>query len=502
MHSNNNYDERVLDISLHDDNDKKKPYSQLLVEITNKFCILFHNDDQEAYAKIDVGSHKEVWAIKSRGFRMWLGEQFHILTDKGVNSNSLKDALSTIEAKAVFDGDREDVHLRVAQTQDAIYIDICNDKWEVIEATKDGYQILKQSPVAFFRSNGMQALVKPQPGGNIKMLEELINVKSEDFPLVVGWLLMTMQSGNGALPILILMGEQNTGKSETSTMLRLLSDPHSSPIRTLPTKEDSLAVMAFNNYVIALDNLSGITPSYSDFLCCCSTGASQSKRKHYADTDEVLINIKRPIIANGIDDIARRGDLASRSIIINLPTLSNSKRKSKKELWGLFDKNRPLIYGVLLEALSHAIRNIDNTTINNIPRMADFALWAKAAEGYFGWEDKFMPNYQNNINNLISSTIEASPFATGVVKFMTGRLDWKGSAATLLTLLEEDKFIDSRITNKTNWIQTPKKVLSELRRHAPAFKTVGINVETKRESSGNVIYISRMNNYHDLKITS
>jgi hypothetical protein len=108
MHSDNNYNERVLDISLYDDNDKKKPYSQLLVEITNKFCTLFHNDDQEAYAKIDVGSHKEIWAIKSRGFRMWLSEQFHILTDKGVNSNSLKDALSTIEAKAVFKGKCKD----------------------------------------------------------------------------------------------------------------------------------------------------------------------------------------------------------------------------------------------------------------------------------------------------------------------------------------------------------------------------------------------------------
>jgi len=501
MHSNNNYNERVLDISLHDDNDKKKPYSQLLVEITNKFCILFHNDDQEAYAKIDVGSHKKVWAIKSRGFKMWLGEQFHILTDKGVNSNSLKDALSTIEAKAVFNGDREEVHLRVAQTQDAIYIDICNDNWEVIKVTKSGYKILKESPVAFIRSNGMQPLVKPQSGGDIKMLKELINVKSEDFPLLVGWLLMTMQAGEGAMPILILMGEQNTGKSEISTMLRQLSDPHSSPIRTLPTKEDHLAVMAFNNYVMALDNLSGITPSYSDFLCCCSTGASQSKRQHYADTDEILIKIKRPIIANGIDDIARRGDLASRSVIINLPILSNDKRKSKKELWGLFNKNQPLIYGVLLEALSHAMRNIDNTTINNIPRMADFALWVKAAEGSFGWKDKFMPNYQNNIDNLISSTIDGSPFATGVVKFMTGRTDWEGSAQTLLDLLESD-YIDIKITNKKNWIQTPKKVMSELRRHSPAFKTVGIDVKTKRESSGNVITITRLDNYHNLKIAS
>ena len=84
---------------------------------------------------------------------------------------------------------------------------------------------------------------------------------------------------------------------------------------------------------------------------------------------------------------------------------------------------------------------------------------------------------------------------------MTGRLDWEGSAQTLLDLLESD-YIDTKITSKKNWIQTPKKVMSELRRHSPAFKTVGIEVKTKRESTGNVITITRLNDYHDLKIAS
>jgi len=44
--------------------------------------------------------------------------------------------------------------------------------------------------------------------------------------------------------------------------------------------------------------------------------------------------------------------------------------------------------------------------------------------------------------------------------------------------------------------------MSELRRHSPAFKTVGIDVKTKRESTGNVITITRLNDYHDLKIAS
>ena len=44
--------------------------------------------------------------------------------------------------------------------------------------------------------------------------------------------------------------------------------------------------------------------------------------------------------------------------------------------------------------------------------------------------------------------------------------------------------------------------MSELRRHSPAFKTVGIDVKTKRKSTGNVITITRLNDYYNLKIAS
>ena len=494
---NTPYSERVLDISLHDEDDHKKTYSQLLIEITDKFCELFHDEDKETYATIDSGTHHETWKIHSRGFRLWISDQFYTLTGLGISSNSLKDALATIEAKAVFDGACKKVYLRVAQLKNTIYLDICNEQWEVIEITPSGYKILQSSPVPFIRSKGMLAFVTPEPEGSIELLRNHLNVNNKDFPLVVGWILISLQASKSALPILILGGEQNTGKSETTKMLRLLTDPHTAPIRTKP-KEDDLAVMAFNNYVIALDNLSGITPSFSDFLCCCSTGASQSKRQHYKDTDEVLINIKRPLILNGIDDLAKRGDMASRSIFVHLPLLAHEHRKSMKKLWDDFNQDLPLIFGSLLGALSHALKNLAKTNIDKLPRMADFALWTKAAEGSFGWDNEFMRSYQDNIDNIISATIESSPFAYGVKKFMDNTPEWSGSADRLLEILERD-YIDYRVTNSQKWMKTPKKVLEQLRRHAPGLKALGIEITDVRQSSGVVITIKRMEDYHDIR---
>ncbi|MBK6756732.1 MAG: hypothetical protein IPG70_03445 [Moraxellaceae bacterium] len=60
---------------------------------------------------------------------------------------------------------------------------------------------------------------------------------------------------------------------------------------------------------MAIDNLSGLSKDFSDVVCQIATGASSSKRKLYTDNDVETYEIARPIILNGIDDIASRGDL-------------------------------------------------------------------------------------------------------------------------------------------------------------------------------------------------
>jgi hypothetical protein len=100
--------------------------------------------------------------------------------------------------------------------------------------------------------------------------------------------------------------------------------------------------------VVSFDNLSSLQGWLSDTLCRLATGGSFSTRKLYTDTDETLIDVQRPCILNGIEDLATRGDLLERSLILYLPSISDTARRTERELWEQFEAAWPRILGALL----------------------------------------------------------------------------------------------------------------------------------------------------------
>ena len=57
-----------------------------------------------------------------------------------------------------------------------------------------------------------------------------------------------------------------------------------------------------------------------------------------------------------------------------------------KDLWREFEKQRPVIFSGLLDAVVCALRELQNVILDSLPRLADAALWATAGESAFGWE--------------------------------------------------------------------------------------------------------------------
>src|ERR1051325_9304585 len=99
----------------------------------------------------------------------------------------------------------------------------------------------------------------------------------------------------------------------------------------------------------------------------------------------------RPVLVNGIEELATRSDLLDRALVISLPTISDNNRRTEAELWSRFGDERPRIFGALLDAVSCALRNERGVSLERPPRMADFANWVVAAEPAFGLkEGEFM----------------------------------------------------------------------------------------------------------------
>ncbi|SVC97432.1 uncharacterized protein METZ01_LOCUS350286, partial [marine metagenome] len=221
----NNKSSEKLKIKTTDDKVKwdiedKQKQDVILIGIATKQCKFFHDSQGEAFAKISLNNHTEIWNLTSMGFRDWIAHQLWSQYRDGLSKTSYESALITLRGIATYECPSEEVYLRVAQQNNEIYIDMCNEDWQVIKVDSIGWSLINKSPVSFIRSKNMQALKIPSTNGDINLLKSHINTKEKDFVLVVGWLLMSMQAGTGAYPMLVLRGSAGCGKTTTSRMLR------------------------------------------------------------------------------------------------------------------------------------------------------------------------------------------------------------------------------------------------------------------------------------------
>jgi hypothetical protein len=188
---------------------------------------LFHSPAGEAYATVEVNDHWETWPLRSRGFRHWLAYQYFRRERKIPGPQVLQGAMGILEGEALFNGPEQAVFIRLAQHEDAIYLDLTNAMWEVIEVTATGWRVLQRSPVMFLRRRGMLPLPCPKAGGSLADLRQFVNVGSDvDWRIVVAWLMAALRPC-GPFPVLTLHGEQGAAKS---TLART-SAPWSTPVR-------------------------------------------------------------------------------------------------------------------------------------------------------------------------------------------------------------------------------------------------------------------------------
>src|SRR5262249_51161087 len=150
----------------------------------------------------------------------------------------------------------------------------------------------------------------------------------------------------------------------------------------------NVAIAASNSWIVAYDNLSHLPAWLSDALCCVSTGLGFATRALYTDGEESLFSAMRPVMVNGIEEIATRGDFLDRAIIVHLPAMDPQKVKDEEAFWGEVEGARPHILGALLTIVSNGMARLPTVKLGTTPRMADFAKWSCATAPHCGWTDQ------------------------------------------------------------------------------------------------------------------
>ncbi|MGH7054935.1 MAG: DUF3631 domain-containing protein [Stellaceae bacterium] len=443
---------------------------------------LFHAPDGTAFADVNVNDHRETWPIRSKGFRRWLARRFFEATGGAPNSEALGAALNLIEAMAQFDGAERAVHVRLAEHEDRIYLDLADEKWRAVEIDANGWRVIASPPVRFRRPAGMKPLPIPERGGSLAALRRFANVASEeDFVLLVAWLLAALRPGRPC-PVLVLTGEQGSAKSSLAALLRALVDPNTVPLRSLPREDRDLFIAANNGHVIAIDNVSSLPPWLSDALARIATGGGFSTRTLYSDDEETLLAALRPIILNGIEDFVTRADLADRAVFLRLEAIPEEKRRPEAELRTQFEAVQPSLIGVFCEALAHGLAALPRTRLSRLPRMADFAIWATACEGALWPAGTFGAAYECNRAEANETVIEADGVAIAARALVPPGHEWSGSATQLLAALAEKA--GEAATRAKFWPGTARALSGRLRRAAPNLRRLGVDILFEREGHG------------------
>jgi hypothetical protein len=195
---------------------------------------LFQDDGDDGYCCIGLGGGaRRTLKIEGAAFSDWLiaeyGRRFPEFVagrqvPGSVSSSTLSDATRTILAMA-RQGDTRRVFLRLGWDSDRVYLDMAAPEPRAIEISPDGWSIVQDPPVHLVFLPTAKPLPVPVPGLRKTVLRQLrrffgFRVKDDRFVLLVG-VMMAGLMPRGPYPILILSGEQGSGKTTRSRFMRL-----------------------------------------------------------------------------------------------------------------------------------------------------------------------------------------------------------------------------------------------------------------------------------------
>jgi hypothetical protein len=458
------------------------PHSQLLLRmVKDAGDEFFHTPAGVAYARIQRDGHIEVLPIRRRGgYRGLLIRRYHAKRRRVPSAQALDDVLTLLSARALYDGPEVEVYVRVAPhpTEDGIVLDLGDDAWRQVVVTRDGWGITTEPLVPFRRPATLRPLPAPQTGGSINLLRPLVNVTDDAWPLIVAFML-GMLHPTGPYPLLLLIAQHGAGKSLLASIVKALVDPASAPLRAAPRDEGDLLIAAQNAWALAFDNLSTLPASLSDSLARLATGGGLSKRQLYTDEDEVVLEAKRPMIITGIEDIATRGDLLDRALLVELAPIEPRDRRPERELLNEYERVRPLVLGALLDAAVIGLQRRPTLEPVELPRLADFGLWALACEPATGLPAGSIASALAEVARRGAHTaLEADILAGAVQKFMESRDRFDGRATELLAELEA--VTPEAVRRSKAWPKAATALAGRLRHLVPSLRAAGIAVTSSR----------------------
>jgi len=424
-------------------------------------------------------------ALQSKAFRSWLRETAYRSNKMTVGPQPLQTVVDTLEAIACHRWPQERAHLRVARQGDVIFVDLGRDDGQVVRIDRDGWLPTPDCPVRFYRPDGYGELPLPVPG-RLDALRDLLQLNDRSFALSVAFLLNAFRPG-GPYMCLVVEGEQGSGKSVLSEVIKKLADPSALVKTRLPESDRDLMVLAQEMHLPVFDNVSGVKNDMSDALCSLATGGGYGKRKNYTDDELVTFNFSRPFILNGIADFIFRPDLLDRALVLRLVSMPDGQRREEDAIRSEFDAKRPELLGAIFDCIACALRRENEVKAPSDIRMIDAAKWIAAAAPATGLtEADLLGAIVGARDELVIERIANDPVALALERLVA-----RGPAQGLIKAVFDAIYWEWDRQGRF-LPHTPQHFSAYLTRIKPSLKRYGIFVDdVGRQRRGRIIKVWR-----------
>jgi hypothetical protein len=420
----------------------------------------------------------------------WLRRLIWEEEGRSVSGEYLKMAAGTLSAHAEFSGVSRELYTRAAWHEGILYYELRPGK--VVRVDQGGWTFEANPPVLFRRYVNLKALPDPEAGGSLDMLDILVNLKSERDRRLFKAYLVTLALEHVGRPILNASGAMGSGKTTIGRVVKRTWDP-TAPETVRFDPRDFLQ-KAMHAYIVMLDNQNTIPEWAADTLCRLVSGEADSKRRLYTDDEDVIIELRRAAILNGINVPTDRGDVLDRSLVVELERIPDGERMTEEQIWELFAREHPRLLGVLFDTLSKAIALKASIKLSRRPRLADWGEYAAAVYEVMGWgAETFLKDWDEVVRVQNRATLDGSPVAQAIIKLMEEHEECSDTSSKMHALLKdiaEAQGVD--VARDKAWPKSARWLWRRIKEVLPLLVAAGIEAGRVEDKTSSKITLRKM----------
>ena len=507
MHSSNNQED-----TNEEEDDSQPSAAQLLVELASdpqNIELFFTNQYGKPYVAVRLGNdrHLEIIPLESSKSKYYLAKLFtENIGGRVPGKDAINNAINSLAAKAVFEGQTISLHLRVAwgspvnrSNSDCIYYDMTDSQRRIIELSAEGWRIISGTesdvPVLFKRHN-QSPQVEPDRNYEPDIFDrflDLTNVKKEYRQLIKVYI-VSLLIPDIAHAILNIHGPKGAAKSFLLKLIKMLIDPARPVLLSLHKDISQFIQQISHNYLAFYDNVKYISQDLSDEICRCVTGSGSTKRELYTDDEDIVYEYKHCLSLNGINIALTESDALDRGLTIELEEIHDENRRKEEDLLEEFKAIRPKVLACILDIVVKSMQIKRTLQLPMLTRMADFSEWGEATSRAMGYDKmSFIRALYENRNEQNLVAVEESIVGFILVKFWQDYCKqtsptYEGSPAQLYAAIVEFAEDNDININNRQFPKIPAVLVKKLNIIKPNLKEAyGIIVQVGRDSNNNSI---------------